>query len=291
MINKKELLQNLELDSDSNALLLCAINSAEQFYNIYCCLHNVTEDTNVHGESQKGLDVLADEIFTENFVKSGVCSLICSEEQEDAVESNGSLAVCFDPLDGSSVIEANFATGSVFGVYKSKNLIGLKPSDMHMAFYFVYGPNLSMVISVGSSVYSGKLSLDGWEFQKCPNLANGRILGLGNLSVLSVAEYQSKLQKCVEAKLSLRYSGALVSDVHMLIIKGGGVFVRPSLAGTKPKLRLVYECGPLAYIVENLAGKSSNGNSSILDVEIEHLHQTIDFFVGTPQLVDLWIES
>ena len=93
----------------------------------------------------------------------------------------------------------------------------------------------------------------------------------------------------LDFNLSLRYSGALVSDVHMLIVKQGGIFVRPSAIGKSPKLRLVYECGPLAFIVEALGGASYASGQSVLDIRIMDLHQTVDFIVGNKLLVDEWL--
>jgi len=291
MLNLNQVLDELGLDKDVTELVRCSVLSAIEFYNVYCTMHNVVGSTNVHGESQKALDIVADDIFTKNFLDSGLCSLICSEEQADAIESVGELAVCFDPLDGSSVIEANFATGSVLGVYRADDLIGLSPRQMQVAFYFVYGPNLTLTIASKNKVFAGKLTDTGWEMDVLADLQQNAVLALGNFKLLVDRDIYRKVQKMLEFNLSLRYSGALVSDVHMLIVKSGGIFVRPSCVNKAPKLRLLYECGPLAFIVEALGGASFANGKSILDVKIVDLHQTVDFLLGNAVLVREWLEA
>ena len=291
MLNLNQVFNELALDTDVAQLVRCSVVSAIEFYNVYCTMHNVAGSTNVHGESQKGLDILADDIFIKQFLDSGLCSLICSEEQPEAIESTGQLAVCFDPLDGSSVIEANFATGSVLGVYRADDVIGLSPRQMQVAFYFVYGPNLTLTIASKDKVFAGKLTDTGWELDVVEPLQKDAVLALGNFQLLNDADIYKKVQKMLDFNLSLRYSGALVSDVHMLIVKSGGIFVRPSCAKKPPKLRLLYECGPLAFIVEALGGTSFADGKSILDTEITNLHQTVDFLLGNDSLVREWLEA
>lgn len=291
MKNLNQVLDTLKLNTDTRDLVLVALKASKEFYDLYCTSHTVSDSTNFHGESQKKLDLLADDIFTDAFVSSGLCSLICSEEKDSAIQSSGELAVCFDPLDGSSVIEANFATGSVFGVYRSDSVISQKARDMEVAFYCVYGPNLVFTIATSNQVFMGKLTQSGWEFEQLVSLDKSSILALGNFNLMIEDEFRRKVSAILPHKMSLRYSGALVSDVHMLIVKGGGLFVRPSSESKAPKLRLLYECGPLAFIVEALHGDSYADGGSILDVEVASLHQTVDFHVGTAYLLQEWLEA
>ncbi len=191
MLDLNQVLVELGLDLDVSELVRGSVGSAIEFYNVYCTLHNVSDSTNVHGESQKGLDILADDIFTRNFLDSGLCSLICSEEKSDSIKSSGQLAVCFDPLDGSSVIEANFATGSVLGVYRADDIIGLSPREMQVAFYFVYGPNLTLTIASEDKVFAGKLTDTGWEFCESLGLKNNSVLALGNFKLFKDESFLS----------------------------------------------------------------------------------------------------
>ena len=286
MICLDKVLETLDLDLESKSIINCVIDSAKLFYGQYCTHIHSNDSKNVHGETQKRLDLLADNIFVDALSNLETVGLICSEERDDPVFKDGSHAVCFDPLDGSSVIEANFATGSVFGVYPSVNLLGLKPRKMTCAFYFVYGPNLCLNITDGKLAFSGKYNGVDFDFAEMKPLNNHKILAPGNFSVLQSQKYLSKINKLTNKGLSLRYSGALVSDVHMVFVSGGGLFVRPSLETKKPKLRLLYECAPLALFAEALGGSARNETENLLDLDISDYHQTVDLFIGNTDLVD-----
>jgi len=281
----------LNLSTESLDIINAAANAAIEFYGDYCThLHeNISE--NVHGETQKRLDLQADNIFTKHFLQTDCVGLICSEEQELPIKSKGTYSVCFDPLDGSSVIESNFATGSVFGVYPTTELLGKSPRLQTCSFYFVYGPNLVLNITDGSTAFTGKFNGFSFEFRKLDNLTKNVVLAPGNFKLIADSDFVDKLQAVSNTGLALRYSGALVSDIHMLFIRGGGLFVRPALNNQKPKLRLLYECGPLAFFANALKGKAVCLESDLLDIEIIDFHQTTDIFLGNTNLVDLWLDT
>ncbi len=288
MQNFERLLEDCDFSSDLKTLVGACTKAAINFYNSYCSIENVQESQNVHGENQKALDLIADEIFTNALLSTKLCACICSEEREEAIKSDGQYSVCFDPLDGSSIIEANFATGSIFGIYNAQTPIGLTLSQQVCSFYYIYGPNLILVVSNGKKTFTAKYTGDDFEFNQNMPLKNQGVLAPANLQAWFANGIQDRLADFLSQGLYLRYSGGLVADVHMLISKSGGLFVRPRLAKAKPKLRLVYECGPLAYIIESLGGLSSNMQVSILEQKITDLHQTTDFMVGTKDFVERW---
>ena len=287
---RDNLLAFFTLDEGSIEIINTAVNAAVEFYGDYCTHLHENNSENVHGETQKRLDLQADEVFTRYFLNVDSVGLICSEEQDDPVCKSGTHAVCFDPLDGSSVIESNFATGSVFSVYATTKLIGLTPRSQTCSFYFIYGPNLVMTISDGKSVYTAKFNGFEFEFIKLDNLTKNSVLAPGNFKLIIDQDYVNKLTKVTKQGLALRYSGALVSDVHMLFIRSGGLFLRPVENSKKPKLRLLYECAPLALISEALGGCAVSSDSDILDITISGYHQTTEIFLGNKDLVSLWFE-
>lgn len=280
-----------QLDNHCIEIVNSAVNAAIEFYGDYCThLHENTTE-NVHGETQKRLDLQADEIFTKYFLKLDCVGLICSEEQDQPLSASGEYSVCFDPLDGSSVIEANFATGSVFSIYSTTTLIGLTPRAQKCSFYFIYGPNLVLTITDGIKVFTGKFNGFDFEFKELQKLTKNAVLAPGNFKLVSNETFVEKIQEVCKFGLALRYSGALVSDVHMLFTRLGGLFVRPVQNGKKPKLRLLYECAPLALIAETLGGSAKCLESNILDLTINDYHQTTDVYLGKKDLVKCWMQS
>jgi fructose-1,6-bisphosphatase I len=288
MQNFERLLEECDFSSDLKTLVRECTQAAINFYGSYCSIENLHATQNIHGENQKALDLIADEIFTDALLKTKLCACISSEEREEAIISDGQYSVCFDPLDGSSIIEANFATGSIFGVYNAQTPIGLTPSQQVSSFYYIYGPNLVFVVSNGKKTFTAKYSENDFEFYQNAPLENQGVLAPANLQAWFANGIQDRLGAFLAQGLNMRYSGGLVADVHMLISKSGGLFVRPRLSNVKPKLRLVYECGPLAYIIESLGGMSSNMQASILQQKITNLPQTTDFMVGSKDFVETW---
>lgn len=281
----------LKLDDNSIKIVQAAVSAALEFYGDYCTHLHENLSENVHGETQKRLDLQADQVFTSYFQKLDCVGLICSEEQESPMVSDGGYSVCFDPLDGSSVIEANFATGSVFGVYPTTKLIGITPRSQTCSFYFIYGPNLVLTITDGEKVISGKFNGFDFEFKPLSKLIKNSVLAPGNFKLISNPDFLRKLTNVAKMGLALRYSGALVSDVHMLFVRSGGLFVRPVESSKKPKLRLLYECAPLALLCHALGGVARGTSGYILDEEIYDYHQTTEIYLGNENLVDMWLSN
>ena len=290
MKNFERLLEGCDFSPDLKILVRECTRAAISFYESYCSIENVHDSQNVHGENQKALDLIADEIFTAALLKTKLCACICSEERQEAIKSDGQHSVCFDPLDGTSIIEANFATGSIFGVYKAPTPVGLTVSQQICSFYYIYGPNLVLTISNGMQTFTAKYTGNDFEFAQNLPLKNQGVLAPANLQAWFASGIQDRLGDFLSQGLCLRYSGGLVADVHMLISKSGGLFVRPKVSGVSSKLRLVYECGPLAFIIESLGGLSSNMRASILEQKITDLHQTTDFMVGSKDFVKCWYD-
>ena len=268
--------------------------------------------SNIQGEEQMKLDVIADETLIHVLKNSTDCAGIASEENDDHVSyedtfsANSKYVVLFDPLDGSSNIDVNASIGTIFSIYRRVSELGkpcteadfLQPGNMLMAAgYIIYGSSTMMV-------YATKLSVNGFTLEpsigefclshpniKCPE--NGKIYSVnqGNMNKFS-AGLKSYLDFCMEVNkeegrpYSHRYIGSMVGDLHRTLIKGGLFMYPADSSSPKGKLRLQYECNPMAFIVEAAGGIASNGDIDILDIMPTELHQRVPVYIGSKKMVE-----
>lgn len=248
---------------------------------------------NQFGEEQLKLDVLSDEIIRRHLTESRLVAGYASEEHTDMIELDPSApyTVVYDPLDGSSLVEANFAIGSIFGIYEGAKLIGRTPRQQVAALYVLYGPRTILVYSTGNSVHEFLLD-DVGEFiliREFLGIADrAKHYSPGNLRAVNEHEgYKRLMQTWLDEELTLRYSGCMVADIHHILSKGQGVFSNVGgSAYPEGKLRLAFECGPFAYIVEHAGGAASDGSVSLLDKKIESLDQRTPILAGSKEEVE-----
>ncbi|WP_276498095.1 class 1 fructose-bisphosphatase [Pontibacter litorisediminis] len=258
---------------------------------------------NVQGEDQQKLDVIANIRFIRALRNGGeVCSII-SEEEDDVIQTGnvrGKYVVAIDPLDGSSNIDVNVSIGTIFSIYRRLSDQGsdgtmedcLQPGMRQVAAgYVIYGSSTMMVYTTGNGVngftYDPTL---GEFFLSHPNICTpktGKIYSINegtyNLFPEGVKQY---VQYCKDNEYSARYIGSLVGDFHRNLLKGG-IYIYPSTAkAPKGKLRLMYECNALAFIVEQAGGKATNGAERIMELTPTELHQRCPLFIGSPEMVD-----
>lgn len=257
---------------------------------------------NTTGEAQQKLDVLANIRFTRALMKGGeVCALI-SEEDESFVDLNneGKYVIAIDPLDGSSNIDVNVAIGTIFSVYRRKSKVGTpivmedilqRGSEQVAAGYVLYGSSTMLVYTTGHGVngFTYEPGL-GEYFLSHPEIEipeNGRTYsineGLSNSFAPPVKAY---LGYCKDKGYTARYIGSLVADFHRNLLKGGIYIYPPTQKDPGGKLRLMYECNALAWIVEEAGGKATDGTQRILDIQPGSLHQRTPFYVGSKNMVD-----
>ena len=248
---------------------------------------------NQFGEEQIKLDVLSDEIIQHHLRDSRLVASFISEEQSDIIEldAKAPYSVVFDPLDGSSLVDANFSIGSIFGIYAGKELIGRKPHEQVAALYMLYGPRTLLVYSAGNGVHEFILNEVGEFILLRKDLGVGdtaKTFALGGISAVHDEKgYTKVFDHWVKEKFSLRYSGCMVADVHHILSKGQGVFAFPG--GSKypeGKLRLVFECGPFAYLMEQAGGAASDGMMRIVDKTIEKIDQRTPLVIGSKKEVE-----
>ena len=270
-----------------------------------------TGANNVTGDEVKKLDIFANEQFISALQVSGECCGVASEEMDDYLpinteaSKNAKYVVTLDPLDGSSNIDVNVAIGTIFSIYRRQSFFGpctmedflQRGSRQVAAGYIIYGSSTMMVYTTGNGVSGFTLDPSIGEF--CLSHADikmpegGKIYSVNQGDFLKfeqpVKEYITYCQsedKASNRPYSLRYIGSLVGDIHRNLLYGG-IFMYPSTrSAMKGKLRLLYECFPMAFIVEQAGGKASDGHRRILDIEPNELHQRSPIYMGSKTMVE-----
>ncbi len=268
--------------------------------------------TNVQGENQKKLDVLANNEFIKALRNGKQCAGIISEENDEVVvfdettTRNAKYIVAIDPLDGSSNIEVNVPIGTIFAIYRRKSVgssITLEDvlqagTELVCGGYIIYGSSTMMVYTTGNGV-------NGFTYDPTCGIfilshENMKIKDPGNIYSINEANYiyfpegvKRYIKYCQEDDPSTgrpyttRYIGSLISDFHRNLLRGG-IYIYP---GTKKnpagKLRLLYECIPMAFIAEQAGAKASDGFRRILDIKPEHIHQRTPLFIGSKSMVEM----
>ena len=262
---------------------------------------------NASGEDVQKLDLYANEKLIDCLKNSGECCGVASEELEDIIPINSvagkpsKYVVVFDPLDGSSNIDVNVSVGTIFGIYRrlsdtddpvEKEDFLQKGTDLVAAGYVLYGTSTILVYTTGRGVNGFTLDPTIGEFClshrdiKTPNRGNYYSVNQGYYLKFDV-EMRRYIDQCSDMNLRLRYIGSMVSDIHRNLLQGG-IFLYPNTRKyPQGKLRLVYECNPLAFIVEQAGGKAITCQlERILDLPVKHLHQRATIAIGSPSMVD-----
>ena len=268
-------------------------------------------DTNIQGEDQQKLDVYANDKFIQTMTKRNIVCGIASEEEDHFVAINSQdennqnkYVVLIDPLDGSSNIDVNVSVGTIFSIYRRVTPVGTpvtiddflqKGDEQVAAGYIIYGTSTMLVYTTGDGVNGFTLNpAIGTFYLSHPNMRfpeDGKIYSVneGNYSHFpqGVKNYIKYCQiEEGDRPYTSRYIGSLVSDFHRNMIKGGIYMYPKSSKNSDGKLRLLYECNPMAYIAEQASGKASNGFQRIMEIEPSELHQRVPFFCGSKNMVE-----
>jgi fructose-1,6-bisphosphatase I len=270
---------------------------------------------NVQGEEVQKLDEFANNALIDMLNHSIYCAGVGSEENDDIVvfddpiSNNSKYVLLMDPLDGSGNIDVNVSIGTIFSVYKRLSPLGtpvvksdfLQPGKMIVAAgYVIYGSSTMLVYATRRGVNGFTLDPSLGEFCmshpdiKCPvqgkvysaNYGNFGQYPQGVQDYLKICEGKTKDQG---GPYTERYIGSMVADIHRNLIKGG-IFLYPgTISKPKGKLRLMYECNPMAFIVVLAGGKATNGQIDILDIEPEDLHERSPMYIGSRNMMDEFI--
>ncbi|WP_135854575.1 class 1 fructose-bisphosphatase [Halorussus salinus] len=246
-----------------------------------------TDEQNASGETQLAADVWADDLLEERLTAIEEVGQFASEERDGVVEAgDGEYAVTVDPLDGSSNLKPNNTMGTILGVYDGdlpapgRNLVG--------AAYVLYGPITTMVTAREGEVTEYVVENDGSRRAVREDVTlpeEPTVYGFGG-RVPNWTDRFADYAREVANELKLRYGGAMIGDVNQ-VLTYGGVFAYPELESRpEGKLRLQFEGNPIGYIIESAGGASSDGETSLLDAEVEELHQRTPVYVGNRDLIE-----
>lgn len=268
-------------------------------------------DTNIQGEDQQKLDVYANEAFIKGLTNREIVCGIASEEEDDFItikgrneQNDNKYVVLIDPLDGSSNIDVNVSVGTIFSIYRRVTPAGtpvtiddfLQPGNLQVAAgYIIYGTSTMIVYTTGHGVNGFTLNpAIGTYYLSHPNMVfpeTGNIYSVNEGNYVhfpqGIKDYIKYCQEEEEDRpYTSRYIGSLVSDFHRNMIKGG-IYIYPSTAkDPKGKLRLLYECNPIAFIAEQAGAKASDGFRRIMDIEPKTLHERVPFICGSKKMVE-----
>ena len=267
----------------------------------------VADAQNTSGDTVQKLDLYANDKLIDCLQNSGECCGVASEENEDFIpipplsSKVSKYVVVFDPLDGSSNIDVNVSVGTIFGIYRRRSDPAksctledfLQPgAELVAAGYVLYGTSTLLVYSTGRGVNGFTLDPTIGEFClshldiKVPPSGRHYSVNQGYYLKFDV-EMRRYIDHCSDLNLRLRYIGSMVSDIHRILLQGG-IFLYPNTRKyPQGKLRLLYECNPLGFIVEQAGGKAITCQlERVLDLPIKHLHQRTSIVMGSPEMVD-----
>jgi fructose-1,6-bisphosphatase I len=267
------------------------------------------ETDNSHGERQKKLDVFANDQMISALSRSNTVCMIISEESEGIIRlksSSGKYIVYTDPLDGSSNIDVNVSIGTIFSIYLRKSHHADYPTkddaiqsglSQVAAGYVLYGSSTMMAYTTGLGVSTFTLDPSIGEFfladgdVKIPDIGPYYSINEGSYNTweTGLKKYVKYCQDEDEASMrpySARYIGSMVADLHRILLKGG-IFIYPQSKNyPKGKLRLMYECNPLAFLIEQAGGKASDGSKRIMEINPNDIHERCPIFIGSKKNVE-----
>ncbi len=268
-------------------------------------------DTNIQGEDQQKLDVYANNKFIQTMTKRNIVCGIASEEEDDFISINSQdenhqnkYIVLIDPLDGSSNIDVNVSVGTIFSIYRRVTPVGTpvtiddflqKGNQQVAAGYIIYGTSTMIVYTTGDGVNGFTLNpAIGTFYLSHPDMQfpeDGKIYSVNEGNYIHFPQgIKNYIKYCQmeegDRPYTSRYIGSLVSDFHRNMIKGGIYMYPKSSKASNGKLRLLYECNPMAFLAEQANGKASDGFNRIMDIEPTELHQRVPFICGSKNMVE-----
>lgn len=303
-IVSSEEIENGLLKLVGHSLQACAMIGA----NLRSCQYSSTTigSVNEFGDNQLDVDVKADDLIFDTLRQSGLVAVGCSEEHPHEIPLDGEgYSVAFDPLDGSSIIDANFAVGTIMGIWPGSTLLNRTGREQVCSIVAQFGPRVTAAVAFNSSAttsgsaHTMELTLMGnaWvvSIPKISIASKATTFGPGNLrACVDNHKYKALVDYWIENQYTLRYSGGLVPDIYHMLIKGQGVMSNASSRKCKAKLRLLFECAPIALIIEGAGGHTCVCPSeaeeavepvSLLDVPVDHLDRRVGVCFGSSEEV------
>jgi fructose-1,6-bisphosphatase I len=250
-------------------------------------------DTNSSGENQLKLDVKSDYIIEEAFKSVSVVKDLISEEKEGvfALHEDGKYTVCYDPLDGSSLVDVNLSVGSIFGIYEGNP----QGSNLVASVYVVYGPRIELVIASkdGKPKHYRVINEEFTFIDELSLNPKGKLNAPGGTQQNWLPHHKAFVDGLFAQGYRLRYSGGMVPDLHQILLKGGGIFSYPATSDVpNGKLRQLFEVMPFALVYEQAGGKAINDkNQRLLELVPSHPHDTTPCFFGSEYEINELIKA
>lgn len=270
-------------------------------------IEGILDSENIQGETQKMLDVIADIRFSRALRIGGEICCIVSEERDEMIDTGNHHAkyvISIDPIDGSSNVNVNISTGTVFSIFRRVTPAGTPPREEDTlqvgrkqlaAGYILYGSSTMLVYTTGYGVHGFTYEPSLGEFylshdqMQLPE--DGRIYSVNDGNFYDFTPgIQAYLDYCRRERFTSRYVGSMIADFHRNLLQGGIYLYPATTAQPEGKLRLLYECIPLAYIAEQAGGLASNGEQHILDIQPTSRHQRCPMIVGSKKMVEKALE-
>ena len=306
--------KNYSIDSLNKVILdlsNAAIKISNSIRNNYTLENKKETSQNADGDKQKPLDIFADECVFESLNNSSVAAY-CSEEQDGmtTIDKNGKYLIFCDPLDGSSNIGNNISIGTIFSILpfyndSIENSLKQNGNSQLCAGFFVYGPQTTLILSLGKGVHSFYFDNKNSQF----NILNSNIIIPKSTSEFSINssyrrfwndKVKNYIKNCEdgsdgirEKNFNMRWVGSLVADASR-IFERGGIFLYPEDKREKNesgRLRLTYEANPISFLISQAGGKATNGSIDILNVEVNEIHQRVPFIFGSKEEVEIFLNT
>ncbi len=259
---------------------------------------------NSDGDGQKALDIIADDLFFEQICNTSV-RWFASEEREEVIEANpsGRLALAIDPLDGSSNIDVNLSIGTIFSIFAAKDTAlasFLRPgTEQIVGGYIIYGPQTAMMITFGHGTLSVILDPETGQFIILDQAV--KIPATSTEFAINASNYRhwpkpvrAYIDDCYSGEtgprgenFNMRWVASLVAETHRIITRGG-IFLYPGdnrKGYEQGRLRMVYECAPIAFLIEQAGGQATDGSHRLLEQQVKYLHARTPLVFGTPAKV------
>ncbi|MBU2477008.1 fructose-1,6-bisphosphatase [Candidatus Micrarchaeota archaeon] len=280
------------IDSGIKSIILNVAEKTKEIQKAFFTHNKLAGTKNVYNEEQLELDKFADKIILSAMEESNAVKNFVSEEQSEIIQivkCKGNYGVVVDPLDGISCVKTNLAVGTILGVFDEGQVLE-KGKKMDAAMYVLYGPQTSLVYTAKKGVHEFVLSPKGRFVLRAEDIKipeKGKIYGSGGFREDWSKKHLDLIEKLEKQKYKLRVSGCFTADFQQ-ILTYGGLFSYP-VTKTFPqgKLRLLFECNPIAFIAKNAGGDSTDGKQSILELKPEKISDRTPIYVGGKKEIEL----